>query len=725
MKVKEKARNYAMNPNFLIVPLIMIAVFLAIGSGIWGDYRDQIMENHKKQLLITSQTLAENMELSLTDYQDSLEFLSQMKEDSDDMEIYRNFLNTHRKYEYDVFWENESGKMIQSVREKAMTASVLFSQISANRSVWQYEDADGNFYLVFKQQLDGGNCLCLAIDEEKYYQKLISNIHIGTNGYIVVKNSQGIIIMHPEKEQWGIHVIEGRKKMFPDLDYTSLKNMVEEQCSGKYGISEYYSYWWSDPKLPRVKKISTYAPVDVGEDFWTVSAVVDYDDFYIPIETGFRYVSLLFVAGIVMFLILFSYIGKLIFEHRKASDEIASLKALNERLEEVHKGQEMIAHQQRLQVMGTMTGGIAHEFNNFLTPIMGHAELLMMELPEESEEYESAVEIYEASEKARDVVRQISSLSRRNVETVYKVLPARKLILRALKMMESICPLNVRMEQEIQIQDECILGNSTQINQVLLNICVNAFHAIGKKDGILQLQVNCMEKEEVEKHPGMESFHFLDDWKEYLCIDITDNGCGMDSDTLRQIFNPFFTTKKAGEGTGLGLALAEQIITSHRGCIYAESEVGKGSTFYLVLPTIENETDTELFVQEEGEQLKIVVADDNAKVLKMLEKNFAKLKLTIATCRNKKELQELLEEQRRDVLVIDESLEDGNGIEFCMAMQGKYPNMIKLVMVDYFTENIVDAKYKGIINGYLSKPVSDTTILEAIRNCKEENGIEL
>ena len=109
--------------------------------------------------------------------------------------------------------------------------------------------------------------------------------------------------------------------------------------------------------------------------------------------------------------------------------------------------------------MGTLTGGIAHEFNNFLTPIMGYAELLMMELPEDSEEYDNVIEIYEASEKAKDVVRQISTLSRKNVETVYKEVPAAQMLRRAVKMADSVCPSGIQMESRIELSDQSILGN--------------------------------------------------------------------------------------------------------------------------------------------------------------------------------------------------------------------------------------------------------------------------
>lgn len=118
------------------------------------------------------------------------------------------------------------------------------------------------------------------------------------------------------------------------------------------------------------------------------------------------------------------------------------------------------------------------------------------------------------------------------------------------------------------------------------------------------------------------------------------------------------------------------------------------------------------------EELKLVIADDNVKILQMLSKSFSKLKnLEIFTCREKKELHRLLEEANPDVLVIDVSIENGNGVDFCMSVQGKYPDMLKFVMVDYFTKDIVEAKQKKVIDGYLTKPVSDTAILEAIRSC--------
>lgn len=699
--------------------LILLASILAVGSAIWSDYRDRLMENQKEQLLLTSKILAENMELSVRGYQRNLLFLSRMAQERDAQEVYRTYLQMKDSYENDLFLEDARGEQVMSVQDQELENPLLITQTGSRESIWMYDDSQGRKYLVFKIRLDSGEFLCLSVDEEEYYRQLISMIQIGTNGYIVVKNSDGLILMHPEKIQWGIHVIEGRRELYPDMDYSSLEEMVAEQNEGREGVSEYYSYWWPNEERTKVKKISAYAPVRTGEGFWTVSAVVDYDDFYTPIEKGFRRVALLFIGAVLALALLAVCMGRLLLERRRAIREIGSLRELNERLEKVRQGEELIAHRQRLQVMGTMTGGIAHEFNNFLTPIMGYSELLMMELPEDSDEYESAREIYEASEKAKDVIRQIAALSRRNVETVYKSIPAAKLLDRAVKMVESICPVNVHLDRKIDLQDECILGNSTQINQVILNICVNAVHAIGKKEGTLRISACCVGREALEQQPELKAGRIPDDWSRYIQVDIADNGCGMDEETLRQIFTPFFTTKKSGEGTGLGLALAEQFVVSHKGYLYAESRPGQGTVFHIYFPVMETGMDAEMLARNQREELRIVIADDNAKILKLLEKNFAKLKLPVVTCRTREELQKRLEQKKPDVLVLDESMEGGSGVDFCMAIQGKYPGMIKLIMADSFTQEIVEAEQKKIIDGYLAKPVSDTTILEAVRSCRE------
>ncbi|MCD8120618.1 MAG: ATP-binding protein [Clostridiales bacterium] len=711
--------------SLMIVLLLFLAVFLASASSIRNRYRDRIMETYKNQLLLTSRILARNMSLSLEEFRTDLLFLSGQAEKGAEDVLFREFLEAQNGLEDDLLWEDEQGEIGRAIRGLTLEDPVLLTQFEDGQSVWQYQDKNGKHYMAFKRPLRTGGMLVLAVDTEQYYQQLISDIQIGSNGYIMVKNSTGVIIMHPQEEQWGIHVVEGRRQMYPELDFESLEDMVEEQCQGREGISEYYSYWWGAPDIPRVKKISAYAPASIGDDFWVISSVVDYDDYYLPAENGFRDVTLLFTGALFVFALMAVLLIKLLLDRGRATEEIGALREMNERLEELHQEEERMAHQQRLQIMGTMTGGIAHEFNNFLTPIMGHAELLMMTLDEDSEEYDSAHEIYEASEKAKDVIRQISALSRKNVETVYKRIEVKKLLTRASRMVESICPANIRLETEVNVDDTYILGNSTQLSQVILNICVNAAHAIGKKgDGWIRLGVTGVDRESLQRSLEKDTIQLSRDWNQYVQIDIADNGCGMDSETLKQIFTPFFTTKKAGEGTGLGLALAEQIVLSHKGYIYVESEPGKGSVFHVCLPVLETDESFEVPRKEDGKGLRLVAVDDNKKVLNLLEKNFSKIGQQIMTCSTREELAGILSRENVDVLVVDESLEGGSGVEFCMSIQGRYPTMIKIIMTDAPDAAILDAKHKKIIDAYLIKPVLDTTILRVVMDCQAERQRE-
>ncbi|MDY2629705.1 MAG: ATP-binding protein [Lachnospiraceae bacterium] len=713
-------RSYRKRLFMAVLPAAVFLILLGMAFEVWREYRDTLMENQEEQLLIVSRTLAKDMEISFLEYQDNLEFLALIEEQGDRETYFESFIRTQSSFVCDLFLEDENGEIMESTMGTELTNPVHISDAENEKSFWLYDDAGGNKFFVIRKVLENGKSLCLSIDAQAYYGELISGIHLGTNGYVMVKNSAGLILMHPEKNQWGIMVIEGRRQMYPDLDYSSLQKMVDEQIRGGEGISEYYSYWWTDEDLPRVKKISAYAQADVGTDFWVISAVIDYNDLYNPIRDGYRKIVMIFCVILTLAVLLAFWVGKLLVDSEKAAVEISYLKDLNALLEEVHRSEETIAHQQRLQIMGTMTGGIAHEFNNFLTPIMGYAELLMLGLPEDSEEYDEAREIYEASEKAKDVIRQISLLSRKNVETVYKSIPMAKTLSRAMKMVESVRPPQVHLETLIQLENECILGNTTQINQVLLNICVNAIHAIGRKEGLLQVHACCVERSALKEEITVE---IPDTWSRYIRIDIEDNGCGMTQDTLRKIFDPFFTTKAGGEGTGLGLSLAEQIIVSHKGYIYAESEVGKGSIFHIYLPVLEQTALPETFSEQNGEEICILVADDNAKILELLKKNFARLDISILTCMNREELKKMLEKEKVDILVIDETLQDSNGIDFCMSIKGKYPGLLKLVMVDCVTREVADARKRSIIDAYVEKPVSETTILSAIRQCIARGNI--
>lgn len=181
------------------------------------------------------------------------------------------------------------------------------------------------------------------------------------------------------------------------------------------------------------------------------------------ITRGVFKLFMVFFGAFVTIIVIALYLVRLLLQRRKDIQEIAYLTELNQILEEMYQSEETLAHQQRLQIIGTMTGGVTHEFNNLLTPIMGYAELLLLELTESDNPdlYDYAEEIYEASAKAKEIIQQISSLSRKNMETVYKNINAEKILKRAIKMVVSVCPATIRLIEDIDFKNVYILGNET------------------------------------------------------------------------------------------------------------------------------------------------------------------------------------------------------------------------------------------------------------------------
>lgn len=704
-------RNASLIVQTCILGACLLVILISSGISFWHSYRDSLIESQTRQLELVVQSFADVMRYTLTEYTARLDAAAEKLRSNPDVLPNLSRSSTIR----DLWVEDADGVVTASRYGVTADCDVLLTQ-TEGISYWQYHSGDRH-YLVLKEPVDG-QTICLVTDAEAFYQQLVSDIHVGENGYLVIKNAQNRVIMHPERAQWGLDILAGRLELHSDadLDLDSLQTLLDAQLTQESGLMDYYSYWWTDPSLPRVRKVSAFRRIDIGDSFWTVSAVLDYDDLYQPVADSFLRVAELFGLGVLVLAGIMGYIFWLLLKNRRSADKISALKEVNSALEELHRSEESLAHGQRLQLMGTLTGGIAHEFNNFLTPITGYADLILAETDPDSEIYDNALEISEAAAKAQDVVKQISAMSRKNVETVYDTLRVRTLLEKTVKLASTNCPKQITLATDFPLEQECILGNTTQLQQVILNICVNAIHAMGKEPGTLRLCAATVPQEElVERFPDEK---IPQDWKTYVRISISDTGCGMDKETLQHIFEPFFTTKKSGEGTGLGLAVAEQIIRTHRGYLCAESTPGKGSTFFLYLPLLEPRQEQEHLKWGMQNNLRILAADDNQKVLSMLKKDLGRLGLGISTCTRRDDMRRLLEEQPFDVLLIDESLTDSSGVDFCMSIQNQYPSLTRIVMVNAPTRELMDARRHKIVDGYILKPVAASTLMEVIRSSR-------
>ena len=251
--------------------------------------------------------------------------------------------------------------------------------------------------------------------------------------------------------------------------------------------------------------------------------------------------------------------------------------------EEEHRKLEVQLEQaQRMEAIGTLAGGIAHDFNNILSAIIGYTELVREDVPEGSNVHANLQEVFKAGIRAKDLVGQIRAFSRQR-EHEQKPVRISSIIKEALGLLRPSLPTTIEIRQNIQTESDTVLADPSQIHQVLMNLCTNAAHAMCEKGGILELSLEevDLDTHDVASYPGLTT-------GAYVRLSVSDTGHGMNRRVMKRIFDPYFTTKEKGVGTGLGLAVVDGIVKTHGGAITAYSEPEKGATFHVYLPRIEH-----------------------------------------------------------------------------------------------------------------------------------------
>lgn len=240
-----------------------------------------------------------------------------------------------------------------------------------------------------------------------------------------------------------------------------------------------------------------------------------------------------------------------------------------------------LLHSQKLEMIGTLSGGIAHEFNNILVPILLYTELARDELPDQSPIADDLSRVINSAERAKTLVQKILTFSRQGQEHQFKPIDLSSVIIEALQLLRAITPATISYHQHLDHFDDSVFGDEGQLQQVIVNLCNNAVKAINRGIGTIDIKLDEYiikagdVKEKINLPPG-----------KYAHLSITDNGQGMENEILDRIFEPFFTTGDVGEGYGLGLSVVHGIVSSHKGEIRAFSTSGKGTIFDIYLPLI-------------------------------------------------------------------------------------------------------------------------------------------
>jgi PAS domain S-box-containing protein len=234
---------------------------------------------------------------------------------------------------------------------------------------------------------------------------------------------------------------------------------------------------------------------------------------------------------------------------------------------------------QRLEAIGTFTGGIAHDFNNILSSIVGNIQLLLDDLPGAHPARQSAHEIRNATNRARELVKRLMAFSREQ-EAPLTAVALQPIVEEVRQLLRPTMPAGVLLDCYIPADLPPVLANATQLHQMLVNLCTNGWLALPSGQGRIDLRVSAVNAVVARR----QSRTALDGAERYVCIEVTDNGSGMEQRILDRVFEPFFTTKGASEGSGLGLAVVHGIVQSHKGAIRAVSQAGDGTSFFIYLP---------------------------------------------------------------------------------------------------------------------------------------------
>ena len=380
------------------------------------------------------------------------------------------------------------------------------------------------------------------------------------------------------------------------------------------------------------------------------------------------------------------------------------------------KLEDKLAQSQKLEAIGTLAGGIAHDFNNILTSILGYGELLQRILPADSKALRYQNKVMQAGNRAKELVKQILAFSRK---TEQKRIPMdmSTMLQEVLKLLRPAIPTTIAIKHDIDKQCGSILADPIQIHQLIMNLCTNAYHAMREKGGELAVTVKSIKIDQddskvlnMQLSPGA-----------HVKLEISDTGCGMDHSTLARIFDPYFTTKSEGEGTGLGLSVVHGIVKSHKGYISANSEPGKGTSFHVYFPEIDQyqaTRPTEIAADQPcGGNERILIVDDQLDIVQMLEISLQSLGYRVTSFSDSIEAFETLtiHPDTFDLIITDMTMPDMTGVELAQRILQQKPDM-PIILCTGFSELITPEKAKEIgIRECLTKPVAFNDIAKVIR----------
>jgi PAS domain S-box-containing protein len=381
--------------------------------------------------------------------------------------------------------------------------------------------------------------------------------------------------------------------------------------------------------------------------------------------------------------------------------------------------QAQLIHTQKMEAIGTLAGGIAHDFNNILSIIIGYTKLAQEEVPEGSQLWEDLREVYQAGNRARDLVKQILTFSFQ-AEQERTPVKIHRVVTETLKLLRSSFPATIEIRTRLT-STATVLADSTQIEQVIMNLCTNAYHAMRERGGVLEVRL-----EEVMIEDEAFAHQFDLSLGPYLSLTVLDTGHGMDKSVRERIFEPYFTTKRTGEGTGIGLSVVHGIVKSYGGAITAESEPGRGSIFQVLLPrfkgAVVREEHKEVALPPKGTE-RILFVDDETALVNIGRRMLGRLGYKVTTRTDSLEALQLFREQpdQFDLVITDMTMPNMTGIRLARELMGICPD-IPIILCTGFSELISEERAKEMgIREFVMKPLIMSEMARVVRRAVQNN----
>jgi two-component system, cell cycle sensor histidine kinase and response regulator CckA len=399
------------------------------------------------------------------------------------------------------------------------------------------------------------------------------------SGYPIVKNEEMNVLMHPVKNQVGLDIISGRQEQFPNLDFSDLKRLEEVQLSQEEGTLSYYSYWWDEKNPTKVLKLGAFQWIDVGLAHWVVSLNSDfYEHNRIPIQNNYILLSLILLISAIILILVILFRGY----HKKnlAYEENQRLLEKQKFENERHRLENRILKENKLETIGLLTTTIVHDMNNFLTPILGNAQLLMDEYAENDELVSELKEIYLAAEKGKDLSTNVLRFSKVSEGQQNKDTDLSEVLKETLSEISMLTPKSIRIESDLAPGIIVAAFEKQDLQVVIYNLLTNAFQAIGKKRGKVTVS---LKKANEECNAALQKRSVVTRETKYALLTIVDDGPGIAKELdIKDLFDPFFTTK-GSNGTGLGLFVVSSIADKYDWQIKMETKE-KGLTVTVCIP---------------------------------------------------------------------------------------------------------------------------------------------